>query len=220
MIAKRVLIVDDDRMTTEAYTSCIKNFGVLNEGYRFKVDAADSCDTALPLIKSNKYDIAFLDVRLPASKDGNYKSGVDLAKLIQKSSKSIKILIITGHYDVLFLGRLLRNLNPDGLLFKGDAGFEMVSDALTSILSNIPFYSPTILKLLRKKISSNIILSENDKLLIYELAKGTKTKDLSKVLPLSTGGIESRKRFLKELFDTKGKKDSALIKAAKNKGFI
>lgn len=220
MKKKRVLLVDDHPIIIESYRNSIKAFEYQNEGCSFHVDSALGCDSALLLMMQNNYDIAFLDIRLPASADGKFQSGEDIAKFIQAKYEGTKIIIITGHYDSLLLGKLLQHLNPDGLLFKGDVGSQMVSNALTSVLSNFPFYSPTILTLLRKKISSDIILNKNDKLLLYELAKGTKTKDLTNFLPLSIGGIESRKRFLKSLFETKGEDDSALIVAAKEKGFI
>ncbi|TXD83467.1 response regulator transcription factor [Subsaximicrobium wynnwilliamsii] len=216
----RVLLVDDHPIIVESYRNSIKAYEFQNKGHEFTVDSALGCESALVLINKKEYDIAFLDIRLPASKDGKYKCGEDLAKLIKSKHEATKIIIITGHYDALLLGKLLQNLNPDGLLFKGDVGSQMVSNALTSVLTNYPFYSPTVLNLLRKKMSSDIVLNKNDKLLLYELAKGTKTKDLIKCLPLSIGGVESRKRYLKGLFETKGKDDSELIIAAKKKGFI
>ena len=106
------------------------------------------------------------------------------------------------------------------MLFKGDVGLSTVSEALTSVLNDEPFYSKTILRLLRQKISSDIALSRVDKLLLYEISKGTMTKDLTKTIPLSIGGIEKRKRHLKELFNTVKQDDLALINAAKKKGFV
>jgi len=220
MISLRLLLIDDHPIIVEAYSNSITQFQANNNGYNIHVDKALCCDSALTALKENIYDIIFLDLRLPASKDGKYKSGEDLAKLLKRDFEETKIIIITGYYDVLLLGKLLQNLNPDGLLFKGDVVSNTCSDALESVLFNIPFYSTTILKLIRQKISSSIVLSKTDKLLLYELAKGTKTKDLSHVLPLSIGGVEKRKRHLKELFDSTRKDDSELIQAAIDKGFI
>lgn len=220
MINLKLLLIDDHPIILEAYSNSIKQFESDNEGYNFHIDKALDCDSALAAISESNYNIVFLDLRLPASKNGKYKSGEDLAKLLKKDFKETKIIIITGYYDVLLLGKLLQNLNPDGLLFKGDVGSSTCTDALLSVLFNIPFYSSTILKLLRQKISSKIVLNKTDKLLLFELAKGTKTKDLTKVLPLSIGGVEKRKRHLKEIFDSTRKDDSELIQAAINKGFI
>jgi DNA-binding NarL/FixJ family response regulator len=220
MINLRLLLVDDHPIIVEAYSNSIQHFEANNEGYKFHIDKALCCDSALLALKEHPYDIVFLDLRLPASKDGKYQSGKDLSLFVKKNFKNTKIIIITGHYDVLLLGTLLQNLNPDGLLFKGDVGSNTCADALISVLFNIPFYSATILKLLRQKMASNIILSKTDKLLLNELAKGTKTKDLTKVLPLSIGGVEKRKRHLKEVFNSSKKNDSELIQAAIDKGFI
>jgi DNA-binding NarL/FixJ family response regulator len=162
----------------------------------------------------------FLDIRLPKSKDAKYLSGKDIGLYLKSQFVKTKIIVVTGHNDAFILDFVLQDLNPDGLLFKGDIIANTIAEALTSVIKNEPFYSITVLKLLRKKISSNIIINKVDKILLLEISKGTKTKDLTKVLPLSIGGIEKRKRQLKELFETTKKDDLALITAAKEKGFV
>ena len=73
---------------------------------------------------------------------------------------------------------------------------------------------------IRKKMSTDITLDENDKKILYHLSIGTKTKDLEKHIELSSSSIENRKRHLKSLFGTEKENDLALILAAKNRGFI
>ena len=218
-----ILLVDDHPIIVDTYKISLDQYKK-NNNYHFLIDSAYCCETAIQCIEnrssSKSYDIAIIDVMLPPSKDGKFNSGEDLAYLFKKKFPDTKIIIITGHFDALILGQILQSVNPDGLLFKGDIGHSTISDLMTDVLNDIPSYSATILKLLRQKISSDIILSKTDKQLLYELAKGSKTKDLTKTLPLSIGGIEKRKRYLKEVFDTCKQDDSALINAAKNKGFI
>jgi DNA-binding NarL/FixJ family response regulator len=220
MINLRLLLIDDHPIFVEAYSNSIAKLEANNEGYHFHIDKAKCCESALIALKENDYDIVFIDLSLPPSNDGKYKSGKDLAELLKRDFKKTKFIISTGDYDVLLLGNLLQYLNPHGILFKSDVVSNTCSDALTSVLLNVPYYSPTILKLIRKKMSSNIILSKIDKLLLYELARGTKTKDLTKVLPLSIGGVEKRKRYLKDLFNSTKKNDSEFIEAAINIGFL
>jgi len=220
MIKSRILMIDDNPIITEAYSNSIIHFQTDNEDFNFHIDVAYCCDSALLLLEDNSYEVIFLDIRLPASKNKKFKSGEDLGFFIKKKFPNTKIIVITGYNDPLIIGKLLQNLNPEGLLFKGDVDSKTCPKALVSIMYNIPFYSSTILKLIRKKISSEILLSKTNKTLLYELAKGTKTKDLTKVLHLSVGGVERRKRHLKEVFQTDLKDDSALVVAAKEKGFI
>ena len=91
---------------------------------------------------------------------------------------------------------------------------------LENIINESPYYSKTILKLLRKNLSSNIVLNKIDKQILYEISKGKKPKDLTKNIPLSIGGIEKRKRQLKEIFDVPKKDDEDLLKSAKQKGYL
>lgn len=216
-----ILLVDDHPIIVDAYKNSLQQYKKTNN-YHFLIDAAYCCETAKQCIENRKnsksYDIAFVDIRLPSSKDGKMVSGKDLACSLKKEFPKIKVVIITGHYDALLLGDILQSVNPDALLFKGDIRQNTVIDAMVDVLNNTPFYSATILKLLRQKISSDIILDKTDKQLLYELSKGTKTKDLTKTLPLSIGGIEKRKRYLKEVFDAPD--DCVLIESAKTKGFL
>jgi len=217
-----ILLVDDHPIILNAYKDIITEFAKDNKDFSCKIYTAVCCESAINLIneRDKPFDFAFLDIRLPKSKDGRIQSGKDLGLVLKKRFSKTKIIVITGHFDTFVLDFILRELNPDGLLFKGDIAANTVAVALQNILEGQPYYSSTILALLRKKISSNIMLNKLDKLLLTEISKGTKTKDLVKTLPLSIGGIEKRKRQLKELFGTVKQDDFALITAAKAKGFV
>jgi len=217
-----ILLVDDHPIILDAYKNAITDFAKKNESFCCNIYTASCCESAIYLIKErNKpFDYVFLDIRLPKSKDAKFLSGKDIGLYLKSRLVKTKIIVVTGHYDTFTLDFVLQELNPDGLLFKGDVVADTIAEALLSAINDEPFYSITILKLLRKKISSNIILNKVDKLLLTEISKGTKTKDLAQILPLSIGGIEKRKRQLKELFATTKKDDLALITAAQEKGFV
>ncbi|WP_105474275.1 hypothetical protein [Jejuia pallidilutea] len=85
---------------------------------------------------------------------------------------------------------------------------------------NSPCYSSRILSLIRQHISNDFLLDAIDRVLLYEISKGTKTKDLPNFVNLSKSGIERRKRHLKEVFDIDGKGDKKLIEIAKAKGYV
>jgi len=215
-----ILLVDDHPLIIDAYTNSLGLFQDKNPNYKINIDSSNCCQSTIDILQDNTYDIIFLDVRLPPTADGKFKSGNDIAYYIQKTQLDTKIVMITGHYDSFTLGNILQNINPIGLLFKGDIDQEILNIALNAILNDVPFYTVTILKLLRKNISSKIILDKTDKLLLHEISKGKKTKELTKSVPLSVGGIEKRKRQLKDLFGTSNKDDEELVKSAIRKGFL
>jgi DNA-binding NarL/FixJ family response regulator len=217
-----VLLVDDHPLRIDAYKNSLKQIGILNTNYNFDISSAVCCDSALLKFKNamptKAYDLAFLDIRLP-SKNSKITSGEELAVIFKRLNPNLKLVIVTGHYDVFVFQSILQNINPDGLVYKSDVGIEVFNMIIENVFKNVPFYSDTVLQLLRKNISSKITLTDIDKQLLYHLSRGSKTKDLKKYLPLSQGGIEKRKRLLKEVFKTQKLDDEALLRSAEKKGF-
>ena len=83
-----------------------------------------------------------------------------------------------------------------------------------------PSFSKTVLNILRTHINHDFFVDKIDQDILYQLSIGTKMIDLPTVIPLSKGGIESRKRRLKEIFNIENENDKALVQLAKEKGFI
>jgi len=219
-----VLIIEDHPFVLESYRSILELISSTNKLLDFKIDTATNCDTAYSKIKraakENKIDIIFLDIRIPPSADGKILSGEDLGIIINKLIPDSKIIIFTFLDDSFRIQNLLKNVNPDGLLIKSDITNDEIQKAILTVISNPPYYSKTILKLLRKHISSDFILDEIDRKLLYELSLGTRMKDLPKILFLTIAGIEKRKRHLKKIFNVKTPDDKSLLLKAKEKGFI
>lgn len=85
----KILIVDDEYLERALIKFSIDwdklNFEIMGE--------ASSGDEALEIINSHSPDIVFTDVCMP------FMDGLELAKIIQKDFKGIKVVIITGHRD-------------------------------------------------------------------------------------------------------------------------
>ena len=69
-------------------------------------------------------------------------------------------------------------------------------------------------------MANDLPLDQLDKDIMHLLSLGVKTKDMTKTIPLSLAGIESRKRHIKSLFDIDKQNDQALLHEAKQRGFI
>lgn len=214
-------MVDDHHFVLEAYKNYIEQ-SELKKTFNLNFKFANSVESALNQSKhlSEPIDILFLDIRIPNKEGGKIVSGETLGQELKQIFPKLKTIVITGHNDELMISNILCNLKPESILFKGDVNFKAITNALNSVLNNTPFYSETILKLIHKKFSSDVVLDNTDKQLLYEISKGTKNKDLKKVLPLSSGGIEKRKRQLKQLFSPKENNDQSLIESATEKGFL
>lgn len=218
-----VLIIDDHPIIADAYKQAMFKISENSNVYVFNVKEATTIDAAMHELNRGKnasFDIIFLDIKLPKSKDGLLLSGEDLGLEIRKITPQSKIIVATTYNDNYRLNNILKSINPDGFLIKNDISSGELVEAIETVLENPPHYSKTILQLLRKHITNDFILDKIDRQLLYELSIGTKMGDLPDVIPMSIGGIERRKRQLKEAFDVSKKNDKELVKIAKQKGFI
>lgn len=215
-----VLLIEDHPLIIEAYKSSLFTVSEEIERIKFTIDIASTCEEAIIKIENHKYDIFFLDINLPPCIKDKLFSGEDIGIFIKSTIPSAKILIITMLNDNYRLYNLMKNIDPDGLMIKNDLSYNDLNNAIKSIISNSPYYSKSILKLLRNNISHDYLLDKIDRQLLYELSLGTKVKELSDILPLSIAGVEKRKRNLKLIFNAEGKTDKDLIVIAKQQGFI
>lgn len=220
-----VLIIDDHPLIIEAYKTALNMYSKLNESVLFSIQMALNCDSAFESInefslKNKNLDIVFLDIKLPSSKDGKILSGEDLGLKIKKLLPDTKIIVSTTFNDNYRIQSIFKSLDPDGFLIKNDVTPKELIEAIHTMLNDPPYYSKTIVKLLRKQVASDFILDNIDRKILYELSIGTRMKDLPNILPLSIAGIEKRKRHLKNIFNTKQPDDKELLFIAKEKGFI
>ena len=92
--------------------------------------------------------------------------------------------------------------------------------AIDHVINDPPYYSKTVMKLLRKQVSSDMLLDLTDRKILYELSIGTKMRDMSDIVCLSIPGIQKRKRHLKQIFGIESPDDKELVLIAREKGFI
>ena len=218
-----VLIVEDHQINIDSYNRALA-FVAKEENVTFSVLEALNCDAAFSIIKSLKekhsLDIVFLDISLPPSKNFDILNGEALGLLIKKNFPKCKLLVCTSLNDNLRLHTILKSLNPDAFLIKSDITFLDLVSAITKLLKDSPYYSETILNLMRKKLSSDIVIDELDVKILYEISNGARMKELEDIVPLSKATIEKRKKNLKKLFGIKSNSDRALILSARDKGFL
>ncbi|MFY0629510.1 MAG: response regulator transcription factor [Flavobacteriaceae bacterium] len=220
-----VLLIDDHPLISEAYKSAFNYISKDDSRYSFTIEMAHNCDTARDQIESyvgkeEQLDIVFLDISLPPSEDGKILSGEDLGLKLNKELPDTKIIISTTFNDNYRIHSIFRNINPDGFLIKNDITSQELVSAILTVLEDPPYYSKTVMKLLRKQVSSEFLLDNIDRKILFELSIGTKMRDLPDIVHLSIQGVEKRKRHLKQIFDIKSPDDKELILVAKEKGFI
>lgn len=218
----KVLIVDDHPMIIEGYKNAL--LGINSDKMTLRIDTADSCDGAFEKILNastgSPYDVVFLDIKLPPSSDGKIISGEDLGIKVKELLPDTKVVILTMFNNNFRIHNILKNINPDGFLVKSDVTSDELMRAFQVVLTDPPYYSHTVTKLLRTRIINEVVLDDIDRNILFHLSKGIKTKNLTEYIPLSLAAIEKRKRHLKEVFDVEKKGDESLLEQARNTGFL
>lgn len=213
-----ILIIDDHHSIIEGY----KNVLSMNKDYKLHILKANSCDQAIQAVNNAKhtdpFDVVFIDIQLPASDDGTITSGEDIALLIKKEFPQTKIIISTMFDSPHLLMNILKTIPHNGILIKSDSTAKIILEAFKTILQGNTFYSKTVQDIMNKSILYDDSLDEYNKKIIYHIAKGVKTKNLTQEIPLSLSAIEKRKNYIKQLFNVKD--DNELLIEAKKRGFI
>jgi DNA-binding NarL/FixJ family response regulator len=221
---QKVLIIDDHPLICEQYIKALQEVMTENEQLNMRIESANDCDEAKEKIKNTMieggWDLVFLDIRLPASKDRRIISGEDLGEMIRKNHPLAKIIVATTFNDNYRIQNIFKSLNPEGFLIKNDLDTKELISAIQKIMQGGVHYSLTVSNLHRKQMFTEIKIDKIDRQMLYELSLGTRMKDLPNIVPLSIAGIEKRKRILKEVFDVEDQGDKALIMKARELGFI
>lgn len=218
-----ILIVDDHPLITAAYTMGLSQIEA-ESTYHFQPVVAHRLEEATKALaqfsKEKPLHLLVIDLKLPPLPDKGLLSGEDLALLVKERFPKVKVMIATTYNNSYRIHHLVKSLNPEGFLVKNDITPNLLKKAIREVIVAPPFYSKTIVKALRGYVAYDLKIDKIDRQLLYHLSLGTRTIDLSEVLPLSTPAIEKRKQRLKIIFGISSGKDQDLIQTAKELGFI
>ncbi len=214
-----ILIIDDHHSIIVGYKNVLSKI----KDYKLHILKANSCDQAVKAINKAKqnrpFDVIFIDIQLPPSRDGEITSGEDLAQLVHKEFPQTKVIISTMFDSPHRLNNILKTVPHNGILIKSDTTSKIILKAFETILQGNQFYSKTVQKIKNKVILNDELLDEYHKKIIFHLSKGVRTKNLTEYIPLSLSAIEKRKNYIKQLFNVNGDDEQLLIEA-KKRGFI
>jgi DNA-binding response OmpR family regulator len=84
-VSKRILIIDDDEAVRTSFILALEDIG-------FKVDTAESGEKGLQMKEDSKYDLIFLDLKMPGM------NGVETLRQIRKNDKNVPIYIFTAFH--------------------------------------------------------------------------------------------------------------------------
>lgn len=219
-----ILIVDDHPMTINGYINVLSEEDI--EDYNAVFTKALDCKEAYDIITGavaagNPFNIAYLDLSLPAYTEKSIFSGLDLGVLIRKLMPDCTIIILTMHSEAALIDRLIKEINPQGILCKSDIDIDEFLNAFKIIFSGDNYLSNKIVKSLKDKVFDNYNLDNYDKQILLRLSEGILTKNIPNYVPLSLSAIEKRKERMKNmLLQGKGGNDEELVETIKKMGFL
>lgn len=218
-----ILIVDDHPMTVNGYINVLSEETF--EGRNLVFTRALDCEQAYHLIQNknngNSFNIAYLDLSLPPYPEKNIFSGLDLGILLRNTIPDCIIIILTMHSEATLVDRLIKEINPQGILCKSDIDIDEFLNAFKIILEGDTYLSHKIVKSLKEKVFDNYKLDSYDKQILMRLSEGILTKNIPNYVPLSLSAIEKRKAQMKNmLLQGKGGDDHELIEAIKKIGIL
>lgn len=216
-----ILIVDDHPMTVNGYINVLSEEEF--EGYNVSFNKALNCEEAYNIITDNSktINIAYLDLSLPPYPDKKIFSGLDLGVLIRNTIPDCLIIILTMHSEAALIDRLIKEINPQGILCKSDIDIDEFLNAFKIIFSGDTYLSHKIVKSLKDKVFDNYKLDSYDKQILMRLSEGILTKNIPNYVPLSLSAIEKRKAHMKNmLLQGRGGDDHDLIDAIKKMGIL
>ncbi len=219
-----VLIIEDEPLIINSFKSAFDSVEEVDGTIDFEYRFAKNCDAAAKeidrAVKGKLFDLVLLNIDIGATTDGSLSCGEDLGVEIKETFPRAKMIVFSKHKDNYRLNNILQSINPEGFLIKSDIDFSALVKAIYNVLFEPPYYSSVVLRLLRRHITNDFVLDSIDRKLLYQLSKGTKTKDLPNFINLSKSGVERRKRHLKQIFGIDSGNDKDLLNAATEKGYL
>ncbi|TDO84069.1 DNA-binding NarL/FixJ family response regulator [Flavobacterium chryseum] len=221
LIKRNILIVDDHPFIIEGYKNAITRYNP--KKYDFVIAQAHDCRSAYDLLENEAtpdFDVAFLDISMPAYEEKEIFSGEDLAKLILKKTPNCNVILLTMYTELLKIKTIIRTIKPSGLIIKNDLTFDELLFAFDKVMKNDKYYSQSVQKMLDQSPHNSIEIDEFDKQILFHLSKGTPVIEMPQYIPISLNAIEKRRSNLKELLKIKIGSDEELVKEAKSKGLF
>lgn len=219
----KILMIDDHPMIIEGYQNTLQF--TKKDSQKLSIDIANNCDEAISYMDNavkthTPYNVLFVDISLPPSKDGTMQSGEDLSVYARKVLPDAKIIILTMFNESFRIYNIIKTIKPEGFLIKSDLTSSELASAFQAVLNNPPFYSGTVNRQIGKTIESAIVIDDKNRKILHLLSQGVRTKNLASHLDISISAIEKRKKHLRELFLVDDGQDETLIKNARKEGFV
>ncbi|MDF4202804.1 histidine kinase [Maribacter sp. SA7] len=218
----RILAVDDHEMTALGYKYILEDSDFSD--FNVKVEIATNFEKGKTKIENSKravpYDIILLDIQLFSPESKDTRTGIDLGIVARAEVPKSKVVFMSSYSDNYRINNIFKTVNPDGYMVKSEIDEMSLKAMVETIVNESPYYTASALSAIRRRMSTDIVIDEQDQKILYHLSQGIHTRDIAPLIGSANTTVEARKRQLKALFDVKNGNDLALINEAKTRGFL
>ena len=184
-----ILAVDDHKMTVMGYKYILEDAEF--DGFKVEMDIATTFDLAKQKIEQSargqNYDLLLLDIQLTPLNSKDSRTGEDLGILARSILKETQIVFMSSFSDALRIQSIFKSVSPDGYMVKSEIDERTLFEMIKTVKRRDLYYSASALVVMSKTMSQPFEVDENDKKILLALSRGTKTKDISNLVPAFTG---------------------------------
>jgi DNA-binding NarL/FixJ family response regulator len=190
-MAIRVLLADDHAVVRHGLRALLEK-----EGYQVAAEAVDGQE-AVRQAPQVRPDIAILDIHMPIL------NGLDAARELRKNLPGLKVILLTRHDEPQYVTEALR-AGVKGYVLKSQAATDLVQ-AIEQVGRGAIYLSPNISRAvveayLSKTTPAADPLTPRERQVLQMVGEGKSTKDVARLLGISTKTAEShRARLMRKL---------------------
>ena len=188
----RILLAEDHALVRDGLKSLL-----LAEEDMTVVGEADNGNDAMALAAELEPDIVLMDIGMSGL------NGIEATQEITQNAMNLKVVALSMHSDVRYVGRMLQ-AGAKGYLLK-DSAYEELIKGIRAVMADKVFLSPDItevvindyLKLLSKKPGAGTAaLTSRQTEVLKLMVDGKSNRDIAEHLTLSVKTVESHRQQL------------------------
>lgn len=190
MMSLRILVVDDHPVVREGLKGLLQSMESVNEIY-----LAANAEDAIGYLEKETFELVITDIHMPG------KSGVELARYIQKEYPSIKILAMSTFGDRSYVSEMIKN-GASGFLSK-NSDRDAIAETITRIMTGEVVIGKNLEETSRPAIihSDQPLLTRREKEVLNLIAQGLTNKEIADKIFVSTTTVDSHRKNLLHKFN-------------------
>ena len=190
MMSLRILVVDDHPVVREGLKGLLQSMESVNEIY-----LAANAEDAIGYLEKETFELVITDIHMPG------KSGVELARYIQKEYPSIKILAMSTFGDRSYVSEMIKN-GASGFLSK-NSDRDAIAETITRIMTGEVVIGKNLEETSRPTIvhSDQPLLTRREKEVLNLIAQGLTNKEIADKIFVSTTTVDSHRKNLLHKFN-------------------